>query len=163
MNWFFALAPAAACVLAGQGGAMRLQKRVKLLECWDAALARLESAAVDAGLGSADALGRCVQKDTPQLSQLLALMEAQPASSPESWLSSLSWEEPLSSREKEILAGFFLSFLSPFPEAQSRGMGYARQRWREALGDAQKAREANARLYRSLGWLSGAALFILFL
>ena len=156
-----ALPAAGACVALGVLSARRLARREEMLAAWEGALIRLEGAVIHSGGGLRDALRRSAGKHTGILEELAQRMEEAPAAAPDALIGALAWDPLLTPPEREALSECLFSLFSPSPDGQARGIAYARDRWAAFRRAGREALEKNNRLYISLGWLGGAALFIL--
>ena len=152
---------AAACVMLGGWAARRLSRREDMLSAWEGALIRMEGAVTHSGAGLRDVLKAGAADGVPLLSELARRMEEQPAAAPAALLDGLSWDPLLLPPEKEALAHCLEGLFSPTLNQQAQAIAYALDQWRVFRRLGQEKREKNGRLYFSLGWLSGAALFIL--
>ena len=76
-------------------------------------------------------------------------------------LSNLPWEDSLSCSERDTLMDCLARLFSTSLQEQAQALAYARSQWTEYRKASRDAREKNSRLYTSLGWLGGAAVFIL--
>ena len=161
MQAIIALLAAAACVALGALAANRLSLREKMLDAWDGALLRMEGAAARGGSPLPQILRQGAGGRVPLLREAADRLEKEPALSPAALLPLLRWDGLMTPAEKGALEECLLSLFSPNPEAQIRALSYAREQWALFRRVGREAREKNARLYASLGWLSGAALFIL--
>ena len=95
------------------------------------------------------------------LAQQTRLLEEKPALSQGDWLSALAWDPLLTEREtaalRDALSGLFAATAGP----QKKALAQAQEKWRGFARAAREAADKNRRLYCSLGFLGGAALFIL--
>ncbi len=156
-----ALPAAAACVLLGSRAAEKLKERENLLAAWDASLQRMEGAVAFGGAALPQVLGAGDDPRLPELKQLLERMARSPAAPVEKLLDGLSWNPLLTDTEKDALRGCFTALFSPSLSQQGQALAQAKENWRGFLSSCKQIRQKNARLYLSLGWLGGAALFIL--
>ena len=109
-----------------------------------------------------DVLGRGAGDDNlPVLTALMQRMKSMPASSTSELLDGLPWEDTLLPPERGALNDCLTALFSPSLQTQSQALAYAQSQWRMYRQSCCEAREKNARLYISLGWLGGAAVFIL--
>ena len=161
MHLILAVLAAAACIALGLLAARRLSAREVLINACEGALRRMEGAVTRGGEGVVQVLRRGAGDDVPMLQQAAALLEREPALAPEALLSRLAWDPLLTPAERDALreglAGLFFST----PDMQLRALGYAREQWALFRRISRETLEKNARLYASLGWLAGAAVFIL--
>ena len=161
MGWIMGLAAAGACAALGFRAADRLGSRETMLKRWDAALSRMEIAVSQGGAALTEVLRRGAGDGVPLLCRLAEDIESAPAQSPRDFIAPLPWDRLLTAPEQETLAECLEAMFSSVPESQARALALAR-RWLKAdLKDAREKREKNGRLYVSLGWLAGAAAFIL--
>ena len=161
MAIFAALLAAGGCVALGMQASEGLNKREKLLRDWDGALARMETVIRQGGAPLTEVLRRGAGDSVAPLAALAAEIKTAPAQAPEAFLSRLSWDGLWTPAEKEALAECLEALFSPVPEAQVRALTQARQELALARSAAREKREKNGRLFVSLGWLAGAAAFIL--
>jgi hypothetical protein len=98
-----AVAAAAACAMGGSLAAGRLTQREALLQGWDEALLRMESAVVHTGADVPGVLRRGLGPGEPALKELLSRLAASPAAPPEALLKGLPWHPLLLPEEKDIL------------------------------------------------------------
>ena len=161
MRWLASLLAAAACVALGTLAANRLTAREKALNAWEGALLRLEAVLAQGGGEVPALLRRAAGESVPLLLEAAQAMENTPALSPESMLDSLSWGTLLTPAEQDALRECLLGLFSPSPEMQRRAVAYAREQWALFRRLGREAAEKNTRLYQGLGWLAGAAVFIL--
>lgn len=158
MGFIPAALAAAACVALGMGASRRLSLREKILSQWDAALLRMKGA-----LDRGESLNHVLRegKGEPTVDALSQRMAESPALPPEQLLRDLPWNDALSSPEREALGECLLALFSPSLSQQAEALAYARAQWSPFPLKARAAREKDGKLYVSLGWLAGAALFIL--
>lgn len=161
MHLILALLAAAACIALGALAAGRLSAREKLLNAWEGALRRLEVLVAQGGEGLPQVLKKAAGEETPLLRQAAGLLEAEPALAPEALLARLPWDALLTPAERETLQDALTGLFAPRAEMQLQALGYAREQWALFRRIGREARESSARLYASLGWLAGAAVFIL--
>ena len=161
MNGIVALLAAGACAALGMAAARRLAMRERALNAWEGALMRMEGAVSHSGDGLRDVLKKGAGEDNAVLRQLIDRMEAAPAAPSEALIRELNWESVLSDAEKETLAACLLSLFSPSLAQQAQAIAYAREQWAVFRLKGREARERDGKLYISLGWLAGAAVFIL--
>ena len=151
---------AAACVALGTWAARRLNARESALEEWDAVLKRMETALAFDGAALPQVLRAGADNHLLVLEALIRRMEEAPARPIDELLNGLPWDPPLTDSEKDVLCQCLKALFSPSPLQQSQAVARAQAQWQEFLKSAKAAREKNGRLYVSLGWLGGAALFI---
>ena len=157
-----ALLGAAACVALGMSAANRLNRREAVLQAWESALLRMDAAVNNSAAPLEDVLRRGAADDNlPVLTELLSRLETLPASSASELLDRLPWEDTLLPAEKETINDCLTALFSPSLQTQSQALAYAQSQWRVYRQSCREARDKNARLYTSLGWLGGAAIFIL--
>ena len=92
---------------------------------------------------------------------MLRRMAETPAAPVETLLHDLPWNPLLTDTEKNTLLGCFTALFSPSLSQQGQALAKARESWQEYVSSCKQIRQKNARLYLNLGWLGGAALFIL--
>ena len=161
MSALAAVAAAAACAMGGSLAAGRLTQREALLQGWDEALLRMESAVVHTGADVPGVLRRGLGPGEPALKELLSRLAASPAAPPEALLKGLPWHPLLLPEEKDILLNALAGLFSSSLEGQAQALAYARAQWAVCRQAGRADREKNAGLYTALGWLGGAAAFIL--
>ena len=153
---------AGACVALGIGAAERLNRRDRMLQAWEKALFRMDAAVNHSGAELKEVLRRGAEEENAVLSELLRRMEATPAASTDTLLAALPWDGLLLSAERDTLQNCLASLFSPSLQAQAQALSYALAQWAVYRSACRETREKNIRLYTSLGWLGGAAVFILF-
>ena len=161
MNGLLALAAASGCAALGMSASRRLARRCTLLTAWDGALLRMEGAVTHSGAGLTAVLKQGAGEGNAVLEALIRRMEASPAASPEALTDGLPWDELLSPDERETLAACLRGLFSPTLTQQAQALASARDQWAVHLRRCREKREQDGKLYVSLGWLSGAAAFIL--
>lgn len=157
-----ALLGAGACVALGMSAANRLNRREAVLQAWESALLRMDAAVNHSAAPLNEVLRRGAADDNlPVLTELLSRLETLPASSASELLDRLPWEDTLLPAEKETINDSLTALFSPSLQTQSQALAYTQSQWRVYRQSCREARDKNARLYTSLGWLGGAAVFIL--
>ena len=151
---------AAACVALGSGASRRLNGRESMLKEWETALKRMENALAFDNAPLPHVLRAGADNHLPTLQALINRMEEAPAQPIDELLNDLPWDPLLTDSEKDVLLQCLKALFSPSPIQQSQALARAQAQWQEFLKSAKAAREKNGRLYVSLGWLGGAALFI---
>ena len=157
MTWMLAVFSCFSCVLAGHLAARRVLSRLNAAKAWDEALRRMENA-VERG-GTVTEVLRSGRTDF--LDRAADALCRDPAQTLDGWLSSLPWEETLTAEEKETLAACLTGLFATSREEQRRTLAHGLKLWQDTLRTCREKKEACGGLYRRLGWLSGAALFIL--
>lgn len=157
MTWMLAVFSCFSCVLAGHWAARRVMLRLNAAQAWDDALRRMENA-VETGATVTEALrsGR-----TPFLDRAAEALRLSPAQTTDAWLAALPWEEMLTARERDVLSACLRGLFAASREEQRRALDHGLLLWQDTLRACRDKKEACGGLYRRLGWLSGAALFIL--
>ena len=158
MRWFPAALAAAGCVALGVWASRRLEKREQALRDWESALMRMEGAVLR---GGESLPGILREGGTPLLEEAARRIETSPAPSPREWAKQLPWDELFTPAELDVLKDCLAGLFAPTAEAQLRSIAHAREQWALFRRLGREAMEKNARLYLSLGWLAGAAVFIL--
>ena len=153
-----ALLGAGACVALGMSAANRLNLREAGLQTWENALLRMDAAVNNSAAPLVEVLRRGAADNLPVLLELISRLETRPASSASELLDRLPWEDTLLPAEKETINDCLTALFSP---SQSQALAYAQSQWRMYRQSCREARDKNVRLYTSLGWLGGAAVFIL--
>ena len=161
MNGLYALAAAGSCAALGMSAARRLTRREALLIAWDGALLRMEGAVTHSGMGLTDVLRQGMGEGNAALEELIRRLSRTPAAAPEALTDGLPWDELLTAPERETLVACLRGLFCPTLEQQAQTIAAARSRWTALLGRCREKREKDGRLYASLGWLGGAAAFIL--
>ena len=156
-----ALLGAGACVALGMSAANRLNRREAVLQTWESALLRMDAAVNNSAAPLEDVLRRGAADNLPVLLELISRLETRPASSASELLDRLPWEDTLLPAEKETINDCLTALFSPSLQTQSQALAYAKSQWRMYRQSCREARDKNVRLYTSLGWLGGAAVFIL--
>ncbi|MBE5787369.1 MAG: hypothetical protein E7324_07495 [Clostridiales bacterium] len=158
MKALIALAAAAACVALGGISARRLALREEETRRWDRALMTLEGELEGGGLP----LPQLMEKaGVDTLKTGAQLLRDHPGLSPEEMGARLSPPPLLTPPEWQIILTALRGLFAPTVPQQLMGLRHARGEWARALETCRTAAEKNIRLYQSLGWLSGAAVFIL--
>ena len=153
---------AVACVALGINAAGRLNRREAALRAWENALLRMDAAVNHSAVPLEDVLGRGAGDDNlPVLTALMQRLNTMPASSDAELLDGLPWEDTLLPPELGTLKDCLSALFTPSLQTQSQALAYAQSECRMYRQSCCEAREKNARLYISLGWLGGAAVFIL--
>lgn len=161
MNGWLAVLAGAACVGWGSGAARQLDGREKELRAWEEALSRLEGALAGGGEELPFLLRRGAGGQIFPLYALAEQLERDPARPAEALLSDFPADPLLTAEEKETLRACVRALFSPDLPAQARTVARCREDWAVFRRRAEEKKEKNARLYRNLGWLGGAAVFIL--
>ena len=156
-----AMAAAGACVTLGMGASGRLAQREALLNTWDGALTRMEGAVTHSGAGLIDVLKKGAGEDCPVLAELSRRLAQAPAADPAALVKDLPWDGLLSPAERETLSACLLSLFAPTLTQQARAIAAAREEWAVFRRQCREKRDRDGKLYASLGWLGGAAAFIL--
>lgn len=160
MQWFLALICALSCGALGGVMARRALARLRLAQDWEEALSRMQSAAQQGNpLGEILRLG--AGERLPVLKEAARSLALFPAQEAEEWLGKLAWDPLLLPQEKEILSSCLAGLFAPEKEGQLLSLRFAQERWRAVARRCEEEKEKNGKLYLHLGWLSGAALFIL--
>ena len=149
---------AGACVALGMGAMNRLNRREEALTAWENALLRMEAAIAHSAATLSEAL---LRGNMPALLELRRRLKDRPAASAEELLSGLPLENTLLPAELDTLQNCLSLLFSPSLQEQAQALAYARSQWALYRKASREARDKNARLYVSLGWLGGAAVFIL--
>ena len=161
MQLILAALAAFACIALGTLAANRLSERERLLNAWEDVLQRLEIR-IQAG---GEALPRLFLESARgtgiSLEKAAEVWEKNPGWTAETWLEMLPWEPLLTPPEKDTLQKCLEGMLLPRREQQLQALFFAREQWARFRRICREARENNTRLYMSLGWLAGAAVFIL--
>ena len=161
MNGLLALAAASGCAAFGMSASRRLSKRCALLTLWDGALLRMEGAVTHSGAGLMAVLRQGAGEEIPVLNELIRRMDQSPAVSPEALTDGLPWDELLSPDERQTLTACLRGLFCPTLTQQAQALSAARDQWAVFLRLCREKREKDGKLYVSLGWLGGAAAFIL--
>ncbi|MBR6186522.1 MAG: hypothetical protein IKQ41_09710 [Clostridia bacterium] len=161
LHLFFALGAAASCAALGAHFSRRLSRRLEALSQWDKALSALEGAVRYQEMSALQAIDRGAREEGLTLPALSERMRARPCQSSAALLDGLPWHPLLPKEAQAALADCLLSLFEPTLPQQARGIALAKPPFTRCLRSAQAARDAYGRLYISLGWMAGAALFIL--
>ena len=161
MNSLLALGAAGGCVALGMSASHNLARREALLIAWDGALLRMEGAVAHSGAGLADVLRQGTGENNAVLEELIRRLDRSPAASPEALTENLPWDELLSPGERETLSACLRGLFFPTLTQQAQALASARDQWAMFLRRCREKRERDGKLYVSLGWLAGAAAFIL--
>ena len=160
MQWFLALAAAVSCAALCALASRRLGARWRLARAWADAVERMAEA-VRQGNPTGEVLRRGAGKEVPLLGQAADALDARPAQAPGEWLAGLAWDALLLPEEKDALAACLSGLLTPDRDGQLCALARCSDRWAEVVRRCRGEWDQNGGLYRHLGWLSGAALFIL--
>ena len=160
MRLILSLTAAGACVLMGLSRAARLQAREKALEEWAEAMARMESAVTHFSPPIADIL-REGAVCAPALGALDRLLAASPARPLDELWQETPRDETIKETEWAALGECLRGLQETTAARQREAIRRAREKWTPLVVSARKARERGVRMYCSLGWLGGAAVFIL--
>lgn len=161
MRLFLAMAAAGACVFLGWRSQRRLLTREETLGAWAAAFSRMEGAVLHTGDSLPELMRRGGGERIRALKELADRIGETPAAPVEELLRDLAWDESLTEEEKETGLECLSGLFSSTRDQQARALRDAREAWRRYVLSAREARERNGKMYLSLGWLAGAALFIL--
>lgn len=132
---------------------------MRLLSLWQEALERMDTAAGQE-LPLPDILRAGDAGRGGLLAQATALLRFRPTVGPEEWIAALPKEKLLRKEERQALEECLLGLWAPHPVWQKRALERAESQWREFLRENGQ-RRGRPRLYRQLGILGGAAMFIL--
>lgn len=160
MRPLFAFLSLIACGALGMLSSRSVSRRMEAAAQWNAALGRMEAAAAR-GNSLMDILLAGADGEENGLAKSAAYLREHPAASREEWLSVFPWDSLLRPKETAILRTGLSALFSPSRDEQAQGLLEARNQWRKVLADCEKDGQSRCRLYRQLGWLGGAALFIL--
>ncbi len=160
MHLILAVLAAGLCGLIGILAAGRLQKRENSLMHWQEALVRMENAITHGQLPLPDVLMAGGER-VELLNDLAKHLQAEPVIGLMALWRSVEPDDLLTEPEWALLTGCMEGLSATSLEMQRTAVHYAREQWVQYLTAGRMARERNARLYQSLGWLCGAALFIL--
>ena len=161
MQLILAVLAAAACIGLGMLAAGRLSERERLLNAWEEVLRRLEMH-LDSGCDALPPLLRdCTRGTGVCLEKAAEEWERNPVMLPEAWMKTIAWEPLLTPPEADALKQCLEGLLLPQRAQQMQTLLSIRNQWTLFRRISREARENNARLYSSLGWLAGAAVFIL--
>ncbi len=160
MRFLFALISAAACGCLGLLSARRAAERCRLARAWEEALERMECAVMN-GEALREVLLAGSGGQIPLLQGAADMLRRQPALPPEEWLSGLPRDPMLEKEEYDLITACLRGLIAPHMEMQLRALRFCRDRWQWVVRRCREESEKNGRLYGRLGWLGGAALFIL--
>lgn len=161
MQTLFALLAAIACVWLGMLASRRLQEREKLLQSWETALQKMEGAIAHHPASLPDLFRRSAGEYLPWLTDAARLLEAEPALSPQTFFARLPAFPLLTAPETETILEGLTGLFAPDPRLQLQSLARAREQLIHFHRLNQEATVKNGQLYWHLGFLSGAALFIL--
>ena len=161
MQLIFAALAAAGCIALGTLAAKRLSERERLLNAWEDVLQRMETRIVSGGEALPRLFRECARGTGLLFEKAAEAWETEPALTMEKWLEQLSFEPLLTFSERDTLKKCLESLRAPHLELQLQALSFAREQWQQFRRIGREARENNTRLYMSLGWLAGAAVFIL--
>lgn len=161
MRLLLALLSAGVCAALGITAANRLRERERLLQSWKRALETMALSAAHRPAGIPELLRRGAGEQLPLLFRAAALLEREPALSPDAFWARLPPDPLLTRQETEALQEGFRGLFSPDAQLQLQALSCAREQLTRFHALSRETAEKNSRLYTSLGFLSGAALFIL--
>ena len=161
MNGLLALGAAGGCAALGMSASHNLARREALLAAWDGAMLRMEGAVAHNGAVLTDVLRQGAGENNAVLEELIRRLNQVPAASPEALTENLPWDELLSPGERETLSACLRGLFCPTLAQQAQAIASARDQWAVFLRRCREKRERDGRLYVSLGWLAGAAAFVL--
>lgn len=161
MQVILAFLGAAACIALGMLAADRLSQRDHMLHAWECALQRMEAAVSVGGLNLPGVLLKGAGENVPMLAQAAMYLKNEPSLSHQALIARLDWAGLFTPAEREILQECLTGLFAPTQQMQLQALQYAKEQWALFRRIGREARENNARLYASLGWLAGAAVFIL--
>jgi len=158
MRLMLAVIGAICCIALGMLSGKRIKDRENCLSEWERALMHMEGALQAGGM----AVPELMEAGGSAILMLTAeKLRENPALTPEQLFSLLPAQAPLTAPEREVISALFSGIFAPDRERQLRAVSYARQQMARHASLYREAAEKNIRLYQSLGWLSGAAAFIL--
>ena len=152
---------AISCVALGMSAANRLNRRDEALQTWEGTFLRMDAAVNHSAAALEEVLQKGAAEDLPVLKELIRRLETTPAASISDLLKDLPWDDTLLPTERDTIKDCLTSLFSPSLQTQSQALAYAQAQWWLYRQACREARDKNARLYTSLGWLGGAAMFIL--
>lgn len=161
MRFLGALLAAMACVGAGLLSARQLQARLRALESWERALAQMRCALETGGAALPEMLEAGAVQGPEALKALKMLLATAPAQSPQALLDRLPPNPHLTAAEEASLRQCLSALFAPVPAAQTQALRYAQAKWTLFCQAARERQQKNGRLFQQLGWLAGAAVFIL--
>jgi len=101
------------------------------------------------------------QGERDSLKKAALLLQEHPGLSGKEVSARLIREKSLTESEWQVICQLIQGLFAPDREGQSAAIRCARDQLTRFSALAREAAEKNIRLYQSLGWLSGAAVFIL--
>lgn len=158
MRLMLALLGAVCCIVLGRIASNAIRAREKCLDGWRQALIRMESAVNQGGLPLTELMQA---GNVPCLLQAAQALEENPALSPDELLEILPMDGCLTLPEWEMATAMIKGLFSPDRQRQLQSIRHAKEQLDHAFLLYREAAERNIRLYQGLGWLSGAAAFIL--
>ncbi len=161
MRFLGALLAAMACVGAGLLSSRHLQARLRTLESLEQALAQMRCALETGGAALPEILEAGAAQGAEAPKALKTLLSAAPAQSPQALLDRLPLNPHLTAAEEATIRQCLFALFSPVPAAQAQALRYAQAKWTLFCQAAREQQQKNGRLFQQLGWLAGAAVFIL--
>lgn len=161
MHLMGAALAAAVCVGGGMVSARYLSARVRTLEGWERALLRMRCVLEKGGAALPALLTAGAARGPDMLATLTTLIETAPAQAPAALLSALPRDPLLTAEEQEALFSCLAGLFAPTPAEQLQALSYTQTQWTPLCREARERLSRGGRLYPQLGWLAGAAVFIL--
>ena len=158
MKWLPGAIAALLCIALGWYGAKRLKEREGYLQHWERALHALQNGVNRGGLSLPLLME---QGGTDSLKEAARLLREAPALSGRELTQRLPRDPLLTDPEWQAVCQLIQGLFAPDREGQSAAIRCAGDQFARFSALAREAAEKNIRLYQSLGWLSGAAAFIL--
>ena len=150
---------AAVCVTAGVGAARRLVARAGRLRAWQRALTAMGAACAYARADCAQIL-RAGSGDMPCLLVLARGVETR-GEDPERAFRAQGRDSLLRPEEETVLSAVFRAAARGGREEISAAVAYAQERFAAFCAEADRKRQADARMYVTLGVLSGLCVFLI--
>lgn len=157
----FALGAALSCAALGTLSSRRLSRRVDALSQWDKALLAMEGSVKYRQVSAREAVEQGAREEGVTLPALAERMRTRPGQTPGALLDGLPWHPLLPPEAKAALSDWLFALFLPTLPQQEQGMALARALFDRSVQDSQAAQKSYGKLSVSLGWLAGAALFIL--
>ncbi len=148
-----------ACALIGALAARRLQRRSAYLRAWQRALIAMHAASAYARANCAQIL-RAGASEARELIPVARAVELEGADAEKRYLDT-SARQPLKAEERTVLLSVMRALSSGGREEIGAALAYAIERFRQFCADCDRRRDADARMYMTLGVLSGLCVFLI--
>ena len=158
MRMIPAFVGAICCIALGMIAGKRIRDRENCLSEWEKALMHMEGALQTGGMAVPELMAA---GNMPFLVRAAEQLKKNPSMTAGQLFALLPADVPLTHPERDVISALFAGIFAPDRERQLQSVLYARQQMARYAGIYREGAEKNIRLYQSLGWLSGAAAFIL--